>query len=226
MKKVNLFLSFVLLVFFTSCVTTGQFETAHTLPAKDYSFSCIGSMGVQTELDVPNYFDSTKYGSIKLAFNKGINDKIELGIESDIVFVTTLKLKFRLTELDKPFAMAFGPTVSVIPFSVFLSDSKLGGPYSPVLNGGFSLYSSYKWSKWIVFANTHGLIYTRTSIFYKDITRSTNIGFGLNGGIIRQLVENKMSVGLQFSVEKLDTFLESSISMGVIYRFSPKPKKP
>lgn len=224
MKKVILSLSFVLLVFFTSCITTGQFETAHTLPAKDYNFTCIGSMGAQTERDVSNYLDSVTYGSMKLAFNKGITNKLEFGIESDIISITTLKFKYRLTDLDKPFAMAIGPSISLIPFSAFINDRLLGGPYSPVLNGGIALFSSYRWNKWTVYANTHGLVYSRTNILSKDITLYSNMGFGFNGGIIRQLVENKMSVGLQFSVEKLDPFLESSISLGVIYHFSPKPK--
>lgn len=225
MHKIIIYFILSGILFFTSCITTGQFETAHTLPAKDYNFTVIPIAGIQPEINEKNYFDSIWFASVNLAFNKGLTDNLELGINLNPTLSSlSIILKYRFSEINQPFAFAAGPVTLLSPLSYF-GENLFGMSNSSIfVNGGLAAYSSYRLNKWTFFANAHGVVYNENSIFYIDQYRQSNFGFGVNSGFIFQLVKDKMSFGLQLSIEKLDVYLENSIAIGEIYNFSAKNK--
>lgn len=100
MHKIIIYFILSGILFFTSCITTGQFETAHTLPAKDYNFTVIPNAGIQPEINEKNYFDSIWFASVNLAFNKGLTDNLELGINLNPTLSSlSIILKYRFSEI-------------------------------------------------------------------------------------------------------------------------------
>lgn len=211
----------VSIVFLSSCISTGAFETAHTLPAGESTVTVIPFWEINLD-DEPLYFDSAYYFGAQALFNIGLDDRIELDIQTDIIFLTNISLKLRLTDISKPFAFAAGPSASFTPFiSTFFNIFN----YSPVKyaimnNVGLVTYSSYRWNNFIAFANIHGVYYLHNSLFIVDNFSTSNYGFGANTGIIKYVANDKMGFGFQFSVEKLGDYYSAAASLGIIYRMS------